>query len=108
MITMTKYTPASIPDEEFRREGRHVVIRTVDERVEIVIDGNVHRVRFLDNGRPYTRAFVNVMATSVKDLAERFVDHSMAQEAHWAEVAARREKEREKEKENAEKHSDCQ
>lgn len=79
-----KYTS----DDKFTRKGRNVVIRTQADQVEIVMDGAVHAVRFLDNGRPYTRAFVNVMATSVRDLAERFVDTTVAQEAHWAEIDA--------------------
>lgn len=82
----------STPDDKFTRKGRDVVIRTQGDRVEIVLDDAVHTVRFLDNGRPYTRAYVNAMATSVRDLAERFVDFSVAQEAHWAELGAARAK----------------
>lgn len=80
------------PDDKFTRKGRTVVIRAQGDEGEIVMDGTVHAVRFLDNGRPYTRAFVNVMATSVRDLAERFVDVTVAQEAHWAEIDAARAK----------------
>jgi len=87
---MTKASQKPLPDDKFRRKGRKVVIRTVDDQPQIVIDGVAHEVYFLDNGRPYTKAFVNIMATSVRDLAERFVDFSDAQEAHWAEVDARR------------------
>lgn len=75
-------------DEKFKRKGRKVVIRTEGEQVEIVIDDIVHPVHFLDNGRPYTRAYVNIMATSVRDLAKRFVDQTVAEEAHWAEIKA--------------------
>lgn len=81
-------------DASFRRKNRDVVIRTEGERMEIVVEGTPHEVRFLDNGRPYTRAFVSTEATSVRDLAERFVDQMAAQEAHWAEVAAARAKDR--------------
>lgn len=77
-------------DEKFSRKGRQVEIRTEGEQVEIVIDGVRHLVQFLDNGRPFTRAYVNVMATSVRDLAEKFVDQTTAEEAHWAEEEAGR------------------
>ena len=81
------------PDETFARKGREVAIRTEGDRVEIVLDGEVHEVRFLDDGRPYTKEYVNVMATSVRDLAERWVDSDVAQRAHWAEVDVARAKE---------------
>ena len=71
-------------DEKFTRKGRKVEIRAEGEQVEIVIDGVRHPVQFLDNGRPYTKAYVNVMADSVRDLAEKFVDQTAAEEAHWA------------------------
>ncbi len=76
--------------DSFKRKGREVVIRTAGDRTEIVIDGAIHPVRFLENGRPMTREFVNVMATSVRDLAERFVDQMTAEERHYAEIAKQR------------------
>lgn len=86
-------------DNTFRRHGRQVRIERDGEQVAIVIDGTRHPVRFLDNGRPYTDAYVNVMAESVRDLAERFVDHVAKQEAHWEEVDAARKEQEEQEEE---------
>jgi hypothetical protein len=84
---MTKATNKKYPKSEvFTHKNRKVEVRVKDGTVEIVVDGRAHDVRFLDNGRPYMSEFVNVMATSVKDLAELFVEFSAAQEAHWAEV----------------------
>jgi len=37
-------------------------------------------------------AYVNVMATSVRDFAERFVKFTDAQEKHWRKVDAERKK----------------
>lgn len=76
--------------ERFKRKGRNVVVRTIKARTEIVIDGEAHEVKFLDNGRPWTDAYVNVMASSVRDLAERWIDFQAAQDKHWAEVDERR------------------
>ena len=78
--------------ETFRRKDRKIEIRTKDDNVEIVVDGKAHKVRFLDNGRPYMSEYVNAMATSVRDLAERFVDFTAAQEAQWADVDKARKK----------------
>lgn len=89
---MKREKPKSDSEDRFRHKDHEVVIRSHDERTEIVIDGNVHKVRFLQNGRPYTSAFVSVMAKSVRDLAERFVDTSVAQRAHWDEIVAARAK----------------
>jgi hypothetical protein len=91
-----------VENERFERKGRQVVIRTAAEQTEIVIDGEVHEVRFLQNGRPMTRQFVNVMATSVRDLAERFIDQLTAEEQHYAEVAKRRAAEAKRAAENEE------
>lgn len=82
----TKAKKSDDRNVRFTRKGRKIAIRSEGERVEIEIDGTVHEVRFLDNGRPYTRAYVNAMATDVRNLAERFVDFTEAQEAHWAEL----------------------
>lgn len=79
-------------NEKFKHEGRSVTIRKQGDRVELTIDGDVHEVRFLENGRPYTSAYVNVMAKSVRDYAERFIQFTIAQEKHWAEVKAERDK----------------
>ena len=81
----TEYTEV----ERFKRKGRSVVIRTDGDRTEIVIDGEPHEIRFLDNGRPWTEAYVNVMASSVRDLAERWIDFQVAQDKHWAKVDER-------------------
>lgn len=79
-------------NEEFSYKGHNVTICGEGNRVKLVIDGKVHEVRFLDNGRPYTSAYVNVMATSVRDYAERFISFTIAQEAHWAKVDEERAK----------------
>jgi len=81
-------------DESFNYLDKSVSIRQTDEDVELVIDTDIYSVRFLKNGRPYTSAFVNVMATSVKDYAERFITFTRNQHQHWAEVNAEREKSR--------------
>ena len=79
-------------NEKFNYKGHDVTICSVEGRVELAIDGKVHEVRFLENGRPYTSAYVNVMATSVRDYAERFISFTIAQEAHWAKVDEERAK----------------
>lgn len=79
-------------NERFQYKDHDVVISSERDRVELTINGNVHVVRFLDNGRPFTSAYVNVMASSVRDYAERFITFTIAQEAHWAEVDAERAK----------------
>ena len=79
-------------DEKFKHEGREITIRKQNGRVELTIDNDVHEVRFLKNGRPYTNAYVNVKAKSIHDYAERFVQFTNAQEKHWTEVKAEREK----------------
>ncbi len=84
--------------DRFERKGHDVVIRTIDDRTELVLDGEPHEVKFLDNGRPWTSAFVNVMATSVRDLAEMWIDQKTAQEAHWAEVDEQRKQKAKKKK----------
>ena len=71
----------------FERSKRRVVIRTTHDRVTLEIDGTIHEVRFLENGRPYTSAFVNTMVMSVRDLAEQFVDTMARQQAHWDKLA---------------------
>ncbi len=78
---------AATSPARFKSKGAQVEIRTDEERVELEIDGQVHAVRFLDNGRPFTSAYVNVMAKDVRDLAEKFVIARAAQEAHWAGLA---------------------
>lgn len=84
-----------VKNEQFTLLGRKVVIRTIDERVELVIDNKVYEIRFLKNGRPYTSEYVNAMATSVRDYAERFIKFTEAQEKHWAEINEKRRKEKE-------------
>ena len=86
--------------ERFKRKGHTVVIRTVENRTEVVLDGEPHEVKFLDNGRPWMRAYVNIMASSVRDLAEKWIDHQAAQEAHWAEIDERRRADAEKSKDD--------
>jgi hypothetical protein len=80
-------SPHPVPNETFRCHDHDVVIRSESDHTEIVIEGVAHQVMFLDNGRPYTRAYVNAMATSVRDLANRFVAQKVAEEAHWAKLA---------------------
>ncbi len=82
-------------DEKFTLLGRKVVIRAEGKRVELVIDNVVHEVRFLKNGRPFTSAYVNIMATSVRDYAERFIKFTDVQQKHWIEVDAARKKDKE-------------
>ena len=89
---MPKKEPRKDIDEKFKHLDRKVIIRTDSSRTELVIDDDIHEVRFLKNGRPYTRAYVNVMASSVRDYAERFIQFSIAQKEHWAEIRAAREK----------------
>ena len=89
---MPKKEPRKDIDEKFKHLDRKVIIRTDSSRTELVIDDDIHEVRFLKNGRPYTRAYVNVMASSVRDYAERFIQFSIAQKKHWAEIRAAREK----------------
>lgn len=79
-------------DEKFKIFDRNVSIKAEGERVTLLIDDEVHEIKFLKNGRPYTSAYVNVMAKSVHDYAERFVKFSDAQEKHWAKVDAERKK----------------
>ena len=79
-------------DDQFKLLGRKVEIRTKGKQVEMVIDDQVHQIEFLKNGRPHTAAYVNVMATSVRDFAERFVKFTDAQEKHWRKVDAERKK----------------
>lgn len=89
---MTKLKKKYPKGESFRRKNQKVEIRVKDDNVEIVVGSKPHKVRFLDNGRPFISEYVDVMATSVRDLAERFVDFTAAQEAHWAEVDKARSK----------------
>ena len=81
--TKSKFSK-DVKNEQFTLLGRKVVIRTIDERVELVIDNKAYEIRFLKNGRPYTSEYVNAMATSVRDYAERFIKFTEAQEKHWA------------------------
>ena len=80
---MTEQHPPKCADRRFTHAGHEVVIRNVEDRVELEIDGERHEVRFLDNGRPYTSSYVNAMAVDVVDYAERFIDFAAAQQAHW-------------------------
>ena len=91
--------------ERFERKGHEVVIRTIGDRTELVLDGEPHEVKFLDNGRPWTSAFVNVMAKDVHDLAEKWIDIKTAQEAHWAEVDEQRKAKKKKRKRKKNKHN---
>ncbi|SER70240.1 hypothetical protein SAMN05421690_10563 [Nitrosomonas sp. Nm51] len=79
-------------NERFKLLNRSVSIQTEGDRVTLAVDNDVHEVKFLKNGRPYTKAYVNVMATSIRDYAERFVKFTDAQEKHWALVDAERKK----------------
>lgn len=74
-------------DMKFSKNRHAVQIRNIDGRVELEIDGVVHEVRFLDNGRPYTRTYVNSMVNNVREYAEKFIEFTAAQHAHWAELA---------------------
>lgn len=79
-------------NERFKLLNRNVSIQTEGDRVTLTVDNVTHEVKFLKNGRPYTKTFVNAMATSVRDYAERFVKFTDAQEKHWAQVDAERKK----------------
>ena len=82
-----KKVDKSNEEVSFKRKGHSVVIRTIREQVTLEIDGTVHEVRFLDNGRPYTHAFVTTMAHNVREFAEMFVDTTVRQKKHWDELA---------------------
>jgi hypothetical protein len=84
---MKKVSKAGGQEVSFARGEHRVVIRTKGDRVTLEIDGTIHEVRFLDNGRPYTDAFVTVEAKDVRDYAERFIDFTTRQQAHWDELA---------------------
>ena len=84
---MKKVSKAGGKDITFERGEHRVVIRTAGDRVTLEIDGTIHDVRFLDNGRPYTDTFVTVEAKDVRDYAERFIDFTTRQKAHWDKLA---------------------
>lgn len=73
----------NVREEAFNYAGHEVEIRKSAGRVELVIDDEVHELRFLDNGRPFTSTYVNAMVTSVRGYVERFIDFTAAQESYW-------------------------
>ncbi|MBX2868400.1 MAG: hypothetical protein KTR18_06970 [Acidiferrobacterales bacterium] len=81
-----------VKEEKFKLLGRSVEISQKGGLVALTIDAETHAVRFLKNGRPFTNAYVNAMATSVRDYAERFVKFTEAQNKHWAKIAKERKK----------------
>ena len=84
---MPKITKSQKNEERFSRKGRDVIIHRIGDKVALEIDGKTYPVKFLDNGRPYTKAYVNVMATDVRDYAEKFIDFTVNQETHWETLA---------------------
>lgn len=83
---MPNQIPLQVANEKFEFGGRRVEVRVADQQASLFIDDKTYPLRFLKNGRPYSSAYVNVMATSVKDYAERFIKFTEAQQKHWKEV----------------------
>lgn len=83
---MPNQIPLQVTNEQFEFGGRRVEVRVTDQQASLFIDDKTYPLRFLKNGRPYTSAYVNVMAASVKDYAERFVSFTETQQKHWKAV----------------------
>lgn len=70
-------------ERKYTHENTQFVIRETAEQSELEIDGKVFKLRFLENGRPFTSEYVNSMAKDVEDYAIRFINFNKAQQKHW-------------------------